>query len=71
MGTRRLYALLDGDPRFAFHPIEYICDPTVIAAKGQMVSVAQAFTIDLTGKVSTETLDGALYGGVTDAGSMS
>ena len=30
-----------------------------------MVSVTQAFTIDLTGQVSTESLDGALYGGVS------
>ena len=31
MGTRRLYDLVDDDPRFAFHPIEYVCDPVVIA----------------------------------------
>jgi GNAT superfamily N-acetyltransferase len=30
-----------------------------------MVSVTQAFNIDLTGQVSTETLDGELYGGVS------
>ena len=65
MGTRRLYDLVDNDPRFAFHPIEYVCDPTVIASRERMVSVTQAFTIDLTGQVSTETLDGALYGGVS------
>ena len=65
MGSRRLYDLVDDDPRFAFHPIEYICDPTVIASRERMVSVTQAFTIDLTGQVSTESLDGALYGGVS------
>jgi len=65
MGTRRLYDLVDNDPRFAFHPIEYVCDPTVIASRERMVSVTQAFTIDVTGQVSTETLDGALYGGVS------
>ena len=65
MGSRRLYDLVDNDPRFAFHPIEFVCDPTVIAGKQRMVSVTQAFTIDLTGQVSTETLDGALYGGVS------
>jgi acyl-CoA hydrolase/RimJ/RimL family protein N-acetyltransferase len=65
MGSRRLYDLVDDDPRFAFYPIEYICDPSVIASKERMVSVTQAFTIDLTGQVSTETLDGALYGGVS------
>jgi acyl-CoA hydrolase/RimJ/RimL family protein N-acetyltransferase len=65
MGTRRLYDLLDGDPRFAFHPIEYVCDPAIIAGHERMVSVTQAFAIDLTGQVCTESLDGALYGGVS------
>ena len=65
MGSRRLYDLVDDDPRFTFHPIDYICDPTVIASRERMVSVTQAFTIDLTGQVSTESLDGVLYGGVS------
>jgi acyl-CoA hydrolase/GNAT superfamily N-acetyltransferase len=65
MGSRRLYDLVDGDPRFAFHPIEYICDPAVIGSRERMVSVTQAFTIDLTGQVSSESLDGSLYGGVS------
>ena len=65
MGSRRLYDLVDNDPRFAFHPIDYICDPAVIASKERMVSVTQAFTIDLTGQVSTESLDGVLYGGIS------
>jgi acyl-CoA hydrolase/GNAT superfamily N-acetyltransferase len=65
MGSRRLYDLVDDDPRFAFHPIEYICDPTVVGSKERMVSVTQAFAIDLTGQVSTESLDGVLYGGVS------
>ncbi len=65
MGTRRLYDLVDDDPRFTFHPIDHICDPTVIASRRGMVSVTQAFAIDLTGQVSTETLDGELYGGIS------
>jgi acyl-CoA hydrolase/RimJ/RimL family protein N-acetyltransferase len=65
MGSRRLYDLVDDDPRFAFHPIDYICDPTVIRTRERMVSVTQAFGIDLTGQVSTERLDGVLYGGVS------
>jgi acyl-CoA hydrolase/GNAT superfamily N-acetyltransferase len=65
MGSRRLYDLVDNDPRFEFHPIDYICDPAVIASRERMVSVTQAFTIDLTGQVSTESLDGVLYGGIS------
>ena len=65
MGSRRLYDLVDDDARFTFHPIEYICDPAVIGSRERMVSVTQAFTIDLTGQVCTESRDGALYGGVS------
>ena len=65
MGTRRLYDLVDDDARFTFHPIDYVCDPTVIRSRERMVSVTQAFTVDLTGQVCTEHLDGALYGGVS------
>jgi acyl-CoA hydrolase/RimJ/RimL family protein N-acetyltransferase len=65
MGTRRLYDLVDDDERFAFHPIEYVCDPAVIAAQPRMVSVTQAFAVDLGGQVCTETLDGEPYGGIS------
>jgi acyl-CoA hydrolase/RimJ/RimL family protein N-acetyltransferase len=65
MGSRRLYDLVDNDSRFEFHPIDYICDPAVVASRDRMVSVTQAFTIDLTGQVSTETVDGILYGGIS------
>jgi RimJ/RimL family protein N-acetyltransferase len=65
MGSRRLYDLVDDAPRFTFHPIDYICDPSVIASRERMVSITQAFTVDLTGQVSTESLDSALYGGVS------
>jgi acyl-CoA hydrolase/RimJ/RimL family protein N-acetyltransferase len=65
MGTRRLYDLVDDNPEFEFHPIDYICDPAVLARHERMVSVTQAFTVDLTGQVSTETLDDTIYGGVS------
>jgi acyl-CoA hydrolase/RimJ/RimL family protein N-acetyltransferase len=67
MGTKRLYDLVDEDPRFSFHPIDHICDPAVIRSHERMVSVTQAHAIDLTGQVSTESLDGELYGGVSTA----
>jgi acyl-CoA hydrolase len=65
MGTRRLYRLLDDDPRFRLEPIDEVCDPAVIAGHDRMVSVTQAFAIDLSGQVCTESLDGSLYGGVS------
>ena len=65
IGTRRLYDLVGRDERFAFHPIEHVCDPAVIAAQPRMVSVTQAFAVDLGGQVCTEWLDGELYGGLS------
>lgn len=65
MGSRRLYDLVDDDERFAFHPIEHVCDPAVIAAQPQIVSVTQAFAIDLGGQVCMEWLDDELYGGLS------
>jgi acyl-CoA hydrolase/GNAT superfamily N-acetyltransferase len=65
MGTRRLYDLLDDNPRFSFQPIDEVCDPAVIAGKSKMVSVTQAFAVDLTGQACTEYLDGGLYGGIS------
>ena len=65
MGTRRLYDLVDDDARFSFLPIDDVCDPVAISRTPRMVSVTQAFGIDLTGQVCTESLDGRLYGGVS------
>src|SRR5215213_1293864 len=65
IGTRRLYDLVDDDERVAFHPIEHVCDPAVIAAQPRMVSVTQAFAVDMGGQVCTESLDGELYGGLS------
>src|SRR4051812_27084483 len=65
MGTRRLYDLVDDDARFAFHPIEHVCDPAVIDSHPRMVSVTQAFAVDLGGQVCMESLDGDLYGGLS------
>jgi acyl-CoA hydrolase len=49
VGTRRLYDLIDGNPLFVFEPIDVVCHPANIAAQHRMVSVTQAFAIDLTG----------------------
>jgi acyl-CoA hydrolase/RimJ/RimL family protein N-acetyltransferase len=65
MGTRRLYDLLDADERFSLRSIEHVCDPVEIARHERMVSVTQAFSIDLSGQVCTELLDGQLYGGLS------
>lgn len=64
MGSRRLYDLIDGNPDFCFEPIDAVCRPQVLAAQHKLVSVTQAFAIDLTGQVCADRLDGAWYGGL-------
>ena len=68
MGSQRLYALIDRNPLFSFQPIEQVCDPGVIAAQHKMVSVTQAFAVDLTGQVCADQLGGELYGGIAAQG---
>ena len=64
MGTRRLYDFLNGNPDVTLAPIEQVCDPAQLARLPALASVTQAFSMDLSGQVCTERLDGALYGGV-------
>jgi acyl-CoA hydrolase/GNAT superfamily N-acetyltransferase len=65
MGTRRLYDLIDNNPRFRFLPIDETCDPKNIARNTRMVSVSQAFAVDLTGQVCADQFDGEFYSGVS------
>jgi acyl-CoA hydrolase/RimJ/RimL family protein N-acetyltransferase len=67
MGTRRLYDAIDNDRRFAFRPIEQVSSPNVVAAQNRMVSLTQAFAVDLTGQVCAEAREGQPYGGVGSA----
>ena len=50
---------------FSFHPIEYICDPSIMAKNNKLVSVTQAFAIDLTGQVCADQFEGEFYSGVS------
>ncbi|MCF8178602.1 MAG: hypothetical protein K9J74_08845 [Sulfuritalea sp.] len=68
VGSRRLYELIDRNPLFSFQPIEAVCHPTTIAAQHKMVSVTQAFAIDLTGQVCVDQLNGKFYGGIAAQG---
>lgn len=64
MGSARLYQLIDRNPLFSFQPIETVCDANTIAAQHKMVSVTQAFAVDLTGQVCVDQLHGEFYSGV-------
>ena len=65
LGTRRLYDFIDDNPHFLFLPIEQVCDPEEVAANPRMVSITQAFAIDLTGQVCVDQFEGQFYGGVS------
>lgn len=65
LGTRRLYDLIDNNPLFSFYPIEYVCDPSVISSNNKMVSVTQAFAVDLMGQVCSDQFEGEFYSGVS------
>lgn len=68
MGSRRLYELIDGNPLFSFQPIEQVCAPDTIAAQHKMVSVTQAFAVDLTGQVCADQYNGEFYSGLAAQG---
>ena len=68
MGSRRLYDLIDGNPLFSFQPIDAVCDPHTLATQHQMVSVTQAFAVDLTGQVCADQFGGDFYGGLAAQG---
>jgi acyl-CoA hydrolase len=65
LGTRRLYDFVADNPRIIFLPIEQVCDPAAVAANPRMVSITQAFALDLTGQACVDQFDGEFYGGVS------
>jgi acyl-CoA hydrolase len=65
MGTKRLYDYIDDNPDFELQSIERVCDFDIVAAHHKMVSVTQAFAIDLTGQVCADQFEGEIYGGVS------
>ena len=68
MGSRRLYDLIDGNPLFSFQPIQAVADPVVLASQHKMVSVTQAFAVDLTGQVCADQHGGDFYSGLAAQG---
>lgn len=65
IGTRRLYDLIDRNPLFSLHPMEYVCNPSTIASNPRFVSVTQAFAVDLTGQICADQFAGEFYSGVS------
>jgi GNAT superfamily N-acetyltransferase/acyl CoA:acetate/3-ketoacid CoA transferase beta subunit len=64
MGTKRLYDYIDNNPKFAFHPTEYVNDPYVISKQHKMTSINVALEVDLTGQVCADSLGTKFYSGI-------
>src|SRR5215467_9753451 len=65
LGTRRLYDFVDNNPGLHFLPIDQVCHPEEVARQSRMVSITQAFAVDLTGQVCVDQFEGEFYGGVS------
>jgi len=65
LGTRRLYEFIDDNPLFEFLSIDHVCHPYEVSRQSRMVSITQAFAIDLTGQVCVDQFGGEFYGGVS------
>jgi acyl-CoA hydrolase len=65
LGTRRLYDFVDDNPFVQLLPIDEVCHPGEVARQSRMVSITQAFAIDLTGQVCVDQFQGEFYGGVS------
>ena len=63
VGTQRLFDRLEG-PQIELRPLEELAHPATLTGLRRLVSVTQAFAVDLTGQVCADTEQGALYGGV-------
>jgi acyl-CoA hydrolase/GNAT superfamily N-acetyltransferase len=64
LGTRRLYDYIDCNPLFAFHPTEYVNDPSIIRQQNKMVAVNTALEVDLTGQVCADSIGSKFFSGV-------
>ena len=65
MGTKRLYDMIHKNSLFAFYPIEYVCNPSIIVQNEKFVSISQAFAIDVTGQICADQFEGEFYSGVS------
>lgn len=64
LGTRRLYDYVHNNPRFAFHPTEYVNNVEVIGRQYRQVAVNVALEVDLTGQVCADSLGTRFYSGI-------
>ena len=64
-GSRKLFDIIDRNSLFSFQPMDVVCNPATIGAQHRMVSVTQAFALDLTGQVCSDQFNGEFYSGIS------
>jgi len=64
LGTKRLYDYIDNNPKFLFHPSEYVNDPFIISQQNKQVAINVALEVDLTGQVCADSLGTSFYSGI-------
>jgi acyl-CoA hydrolase/GNAT superfamily N-acetyltransferase len=65
IGSQDLYDFLNDNPAIEFHPVDYTCNPSVIAQHNKMVAMSVAMSIDLTGQVAADAMPQTHFSGVT------
>ncbi len=64
MGHRETYEFLSDNPAIEFRPVEYTNDPMIIAQQHRMTAINTAFSIDLTGQATAESIGKLFYSGI-------
>jgi 4-hydroxybutyrate CoA-transferase len=64
VGTPDLFAFVDNNPIFEFHPTAYSNDPGLIARNDNMVAINSALQVDLTGQVCSDSIGSQFYSGI-------
>ncbi len=64
MGSEELYAWLDGCEEVRFLPVDFVNEPSIIAANRNMISINSALSLDLHGQVVADTIDGRQHSGI-------
>jgi acyl-CoA hydrolase/RimJ/RimL family protein N-acetyltransferase len=65
IGSKMLYEAIDDNPSIDFQPVDYVCNPQIIARNHKMVSMNVIMNIDLTGQAATDALYYNNFSGVT------
>lgn len=64
LGSKDLYAFVDGNPHIEMRPSEYTNNPIQIAKNPNMVSINGALEVDVTGQVAADSIGRKFYSGI-------